>query len=144
MPNVILKYQRKGIQKVGGMYSVDFMIDGRKTIRIAPETSAVMELDYGVHTFRAAIPFRGNESGVVLSQIDIKPCMTYEIIYTLTGFWGAGVMEIREKPEGSPPSSEGVKTIQKGPKNYMTGILTIFLWVIAVFIICTIIPWFWR
>lgn len=126
MPNVTLLYRLKVLQKISPMYSADFVFDRGSAFRIEPGASINTELTVGKHMLHVGVPFRGNEGGAVTAEFEIKANAKYEITYSMTNFTNAGVLTIREVPEGiSPDSSLNMVTV-KGRNNYAIILILVF------------------
>lgn len=114
-------------KKMMTMYSADILVDNLKKWKIATGTSVLIELEPGIHTIRASVPFKGNEIAVTSAQFEVKPNMSYKIIYKLASISGAGVLEIQEllnenysiDANGRRVADKNAVTITKakGPKN---------------------------
>lgn len=78
-------------------YSMEGVIDQDTPIKVSSGTSVSLELAPGVHTLRAAIPYRGNEMGTVQAEIEIKPEMQYKILYKFIAMQTRGVLAVKEK-----------------------------------------------
>jgi len=125
--NVIFQFQRNRLQKTALLFSVEFNIDNEKTIRVAPDSSAQEKLPVGVHTIRASIPFQGNESYVVTTQVDIKPDAEYEMTYSISSVSSAGMISVNETSADISSPKKRATTMTSGRKNHMVLFLIIFI-----------------
>lgn len=77
-------------------YSMEGVIDQDTSIKVSSGTSVSLELAPGVHTLRAAIPYQGNEVGVVQVEFEVKPEGQYTILYKFIAMQMRGVLTVKE------------------------------------------------
>lgn len=90
-------------------YSMEGMIDGEKSVKVATDSFVTLDLVPGVHTLRVAVPYQGNEIGVVEVDFEVKPEGQYTIIYKFTAMQMRGSLTVKERL-GRDQETEVAKT----------------------------------